>query len=126
LISLLGDWQAIARPYPDEVGVCYRFEGDVLVQHEPCIISAGYGAGAHYAILHWSDDRSTEIYLLNTCFDRQEFDAAGFCAYQLDENEAEAYERDVFLNVSTVDDPDNMTCYRAIATNESVCYRFSN
>jgi len=114
---------ATARPYPDEVAVCYAFQGDTLERREPCVISAGYGAGAHYATLHWLNESSTTIYMINACSD-MEYDDRGFCAYLVDDQDATPYERDIFLNVASVDDPDNMPCFRTIETHESVCYRF--
>lgn len=35
-----------ARPYPDHLGICYYFVGDIQERAEPCVISPGYGAGA--------------------------------------------------------------------------------
>lgn len=42
---------AQARPMPDEVGVCYQFKDDKLIDMGVCIISAGNGAGAMYVNL---------------------------------------------------------------------------
>lgn len=39
---------AQARPMPDEVGVCYQFKDDKLIDMGVCVISAGYGAGGTY------------------------------------------------------------------------------
>ncbi|MEM9220022.1 MAG: hypothetical protein AAGD25_37560 [Cyanobacteria bacterium P01_F01_bin.150] len=113
---------ATARPYPDELGICYRFQDDTLEQREPCVISAGYGAGAHYVVLHWSDDTSTAIHMINYCVDGQEFDDRGFCGYRVNDQDAEPYERDAFLGIATVEDS-SMTCYRTLSNDESVCYR---
>ena len=33
------------------MGICYGFKGNDLFLHAPCIISAGYGAGAQYVSL---------------------------------------------------------------------------
>ncbi|MGY2893184.1 hypothetical protein [Deinococcus sp. UYEF24] len=46
LIVLLLASSAVARPYPERLGICYGFKGDDLFLHAPCIIAAGYGAGA--------------------------------------------------------------------------------
>lgn len=116
--------RAIARPYPDRLGICYRFQDDTLDHQEPCVISTGYGAGAHYTVLHWSDDTNTAIYLMTACTE-QEYDDRGFCGYQMDEEDAEPYERNIFFDITTEHEPDNIPCYRAIASDESVCYQFS-
>lgn len=42
---------ALARPYPDRLGICYVFHGEKLTARGPCVISAGYGAGAQYVNL---------------------------------------------------------------------------
>lgn len=113
-----------ARPYPDQSGVCYIFQGDTQELMEPCVISSGYGAGAHYATLHWSDETTTSINMDNSC-DPDAFDANGFCSYTINDRAAEYYERDVFMGVAAMDDPDNMPCYRLTESDVSVCYRFN-
>jgi hypothetical protein len=114
-----------ARPYPDQSGVCYFYRGDTQEMMEPCVISGGYGAGAHYAILRWSDGVDTRIVMGNLC-EPDAYDEYGFCTYTVDDYEAEPYERNVFLDITTLDDPDNMTCYRVLETGNSVCYRFNS
>jgi hypothetical protein len=111
-----------ARPYPDHVGVCYRFQGDTQDRMEPCVISSGYGAAGHYAVLHWSDGTLSTVAMLNSC-DPAAFDANGFCAYTVNDEAAEYYERDVFMAVATRDDQDNMPCYRFGDSDTSICYR---
>ncbi|NER82924.1 MAG: hypothetical protein F6K42_25885 [Leptolyngbya sp. SIO1D8] len=119
-------WSAIsaARPYPDQAGVCYFYRGETQEILEPCVISSGYGAGAHYAILHWSDGVETNITLINFCPD-ENFDDRGFCRYTVDDYDAEPYERNIFLEITALEDPENMPCYRVIETGNSVCYRFN-
>ena len=106
---------ATARPYPDQVGVCYAFESDTQARLEPCIISAGYGAGAHYATLNWMDGTKTSIMMVNDCPDGN-YDLSGFCGYTVNDRDAEVYQRDVFLGETTFDDPDNLLCYRVVPT----------
>lgn len=106
---------ATSRPYPDQVGVCYAFQGDTQARLEPCVISAGYGAGAHYAVLNWSDGTKTSIVIVNACADGN-YDPSGFCRYTIDDRDAEFYQRDVFLGETTFDEPDNLLCYRIIPT----------
>lgn len=115
---------AQSRPYPDRAGVCYFYRGDTQEMLEPCVISSGYGAGAHYAVLHWSDGVETNITMINFCPD-DDYDEGGFCRYTVDDREAEPYQRNVFLTVTTIEDPDNLICYRVIETDNSVCYRFN-
>lgn len=113
-----------ARPYPDSFGVCYFYRGDTQEILEPCVIGTGYGAGAHYAVLRWSDGVDTSIMMINFC-PNLDFDEHGFCRYTVDDYAAEPYERDVFLNITTSEDVDNLSCYRIIETGNSVCYRFN-
>jgi len=113
-----------ARPYPDQVGVCYAFEGDNQARLEPCVVSSGYGAGAHYAILNWSAGTKTNIVMVNACTDGN-YDTSGYCRYTVSDRDAEVYQRDVFLGKTTFDDPDNLLCYRVISTTSSFCYRFN-
>ena len=42
---------AQARPYTDQLGICYVFTNGKMTQRAACVISAGYGAGAHYMSL---------------------------------------------------------------------------
>lgn len=56
-----------ARPYPDRPGVCYFFQKEVLKLKQPCIVSAGYGARGHYAVLTWADGVKTRIVMYNYC-----------------------------------------------------------
>jgi hypothetical protein len=113
-----------ARPYPDQVGVCYAFQGDTQTRLEPCVIRAGYGAGAHYAVLNWSDGTKTSILMVNDCPDGN-YNQSGFCSYTVNDRDAEVYQRDVFLGETTFDDPDNLPCYRVISSTSSFCYRFN-
>ncbi len=115
---------ATARPYPDQVGVCYAFEGDTQARLEPCAISAGYGAGAHYAVLNWMDGTKTSIVMVNACANGN-YDPSGYCGYTVNDRDAEIYQRDVFLRETTFDDPDNLICYRVTATASSFCFRLN-
>ncbi|MEM8805550.1 MAG: hypothetical protein AAGF01_05945 [Cyanobacteria bacterium P01_G01_bin.38] len=114
---------AIARPYPDRLGICYSFNGDEVDLTQPCVISSGYGAGAHYVALQWIDGSRTPIVMINAC-EPEEFDESGFCRYTVDELDAAAYQRDVFLNATTISDEENLSCFKVIETGNSVCYRF--
>jgi hypothetical protein len=114
-----------ARPNPDQVGVCYVFQDDTQVQMEPCVILAGYGAGAWYVVLNWSNRSQTTINMINFCPEGN-YDERSFCGYTVDEQDAEPYFRDVFLQITTIKDPDNMDCYRVGTTTNSICYRFNN
>ncbi|MEO0456670.1 MAG: hypothetical protein AAF152_08810 [Cyanobacteria bacterium P01_A01_bin.114] len=114
---------AMARPYPDRLGICYSFNGDEIDLTQPCVISSGYGAGAHYAALRWIDGSQTSIVMINDC-EPEAFDESGFCRYTVDELDAAPYQRDVFLNVTTVSDEENLSCLEVIETGSSVCYRF--
>lgn len=113
---------ASSSAYPDEVGVCYAFQGDTQTRLEPCVISTGHGGGSHYTILNWIDGTKTNIMMFNYCPD-ENYDQSGFCRYTVSDQAAEAYERDVFLGVTTFDDDENMSCYRITATDASFCYR---
>jgi len=115
---------ASSRPYPDLAGVCYFFRGEVRKLTQTCVISGGYGAGAHYAVLQWPDGVQTSITMINYC-PRQKYDKGGFCKYTVDKREAKPYQRDVFFQSTTHTDPDNLDCYRVISTGNSVCYRFN-
>lgn len=41
-----------ARPNPDQIGVCYLFQGDSLKKKDVCVISSGSGAGGYYINLY--------------------------------------------------------------------------
>lgn len=115
---------AQSRPYPDRTGICYFFEGETQALTEPCVISSGYGAGAHYAILQWSDGVKTRVFMINRCL-QGDFDASGFCDYTVDDHAAEPYSRNVFMQVTTAVDEDSLSCFRVLETGNSVCYRFN-
>lgn len=124
VLSILGVKVVNARPNPDRSGICYFFQGNVQELQDPCVISTGYGAGAHYAVLHWSDGVKTRLYEINHC-PEQNYDDRGFCSYTVDDYEAQIYQRDGFMNPTTSNDMDNLLCFRVIKTGNSVCYRFS-
>lgn len=113
-----------SRPYPDRTGVCYFFRGDTPELTQTCVISGGYGAGGHYAVLQWPDGVKTQITMINFCPNR-DFDETGFCRYTVDDHEARPYQRDVFFETTTSADSENLDCYRLVETGNSVCYRLS-
>jgi hypothetical protein len=115
---------ADSRPYPDQSGVCYFFRGQRQELTQSCVISAGYGAGGHYAVLQWPDGVNTRIIMTNSC-PNEDYDENGFCGYTVDNYEAVPYQRNVFLETTTIADEDNLDCYRVVATGNSVCYRFN-
>jgi hypothetical protein len=115
---------ADSRPYPDRLGICYFFRGDTQDLTQPCVISSGYGAGAHYAVLLRKDGVRTSIQMINACPDGN-YDEQGFCRYLVDDHEAMPYYRDTFMNVTTTTDDENLSCFRVMDTGKSVCYRFN-
>lgn len=110
-----------ARPYPDSLGICYFFKGNDREKREPCVISTGYGAGGSYVVLRWQDGEETFIERVNFCPDR-DIDEYGFCSYSVDGAKAEFYYLDVFGNPTTIEDSDNLPCYRVLETGNSMCF----
>ena len=123
-LPLLSTLSTSARPYPDVLGICYRFADQELTLRQPCVISSGYGAGAQYTVLHWLDHSETVISMINSC-EPDAFDEAGFCRYAVDDRAASFYMRDVFLNATSILEEANLTCYEVIETSDSVCYRLN-
>ncbi len=115
---------AEARPHPDRTGICCFFRGEKQEITEPCVISTGYGAGAHYAGLHWSDGVKTVVNMINTC-PEPNFDTSGFCFYTVDDYRAVPYERDVFFSPTQAQSDENLSCFKVIKSQNSVCYRFN-
>lgn len=115
---------ANSRPSPDRTGICYFFRKEASELTQTCVVSSGYGAGGHYAVLRWSDGVQTNITKINFC-PQQNYDKNGFCKYTLDEREAKPYQRNVFFKPTTSVDADNLDCYRVKSTGNSVCYRFN-
>lgn len=111
-----------SRPHPDRSGVCYFFRAEQHELTQTCVISSGYGAGGHYAVLQWPDGVKTAITKINLC-PRQNHDQKGFCKYTVDNYEAKPYQRNVFLKPTATADTENLDCYRVISTGNSVCYR---
>jgi len=109
--------KAEARPYPDSLGICYLFQGDMLDLIQPCVISQGYGTGEHYTILHWSNGKKTTI-LTNVLTEQH--------AVTVDGEKAESYTRDSSW-YNLVDKPDSdddlIFCERILATDNSICYK---
>ena len=124
IFALVWGAPAKSRPYPDQTGVCYFYRGEIQELLDSCVISSGYGAGVHYSVLHWPDGVDTNVSMINFCPD-SDYDDRGFCRYTVDDYDAEPYERNVFLQITTAQDPENLTCYRIIETSNSVCYRFN-
>ena len=98
ILSLIPD-STLARPYKPEIGVCYYFKNRDLQYLRPCVVSAGYGAGAHYATLTWADGSETSIFKKNYC-PAQNFDQYGFCSYTVNEQAANRFNLDIFLQFS--------------------------
>ncbi|WP_353258120.1 hypothetical protein [Prochlorothrix hollandica] len=115
-----------AAPYPDRSGICYYFPvgTDTPTLTQPCVLSSGYGAGAHYTVLQWADGVKTRILMINTC-PSATADDQGFCRYTVDDVEALPYDRDNFFQETSPPEPDNLPCYQVLETGNSVCYRFS-
>lgn len=42
---------AEARPWPDQLGICYVMKDGQLASRQPCVVSTGYGAGGNYTSL---------------------------------------------------------------------------
>ena len=61
---------ANARPYPDQLGICYFFSGDKLKQKKPCVIATGYGAGSMYTSLEVGKKEYT--FTTNTMIENEE------------------------------------------------------
>ncbi|MGK7872341.1 MAG: hypothetical protein AB4426_03200 [Xenococcaceae cyanobacterium] len=114
-----------ARPEPDSLGICYLFEAEKLSKQERCVISTGYGAGAHYVVLNWSNGKNDVLYSINYC-PEENYDSQGFCGYLVGEQEAIVYQRDVFYNRTNTNSEDNISCYQITDTNKSVCYRITS
>jgi hypothetical protein len=111
---------SIAGEYPDRSGQCYFFRGETLELQEECKLSTGYGAGAQYVILNWSDGVKTKIFNLTVCKE------GGNCGSTVDDAKATLYSRDLFLNPTDEKDEQEITCYAIQNNNNSVCYRFQS
>lgn len=123
LILGLSPNSSLARPYKPETGVCYYFKHRDLQDKHPCIVSAGYGAGGHYASLTWTDGREIGIFKENYC-PTQNFDQYGFCAYTVDEQPANRYSLDIFFQFSeqALSSEDKAAdCYE-LNSGEAFCY----
>ena len=111
-----------AAPNPNQVGVCYFFRGEELEIKQSCVVSSGYGAGAHYTTLNWIDEVETVIYSIHYCPESDLNDDA-FCKHLVDDYQATPYERNTFLQSTDILDVDNVSCFRVVKTGNSVCYR---
>lgn len=45
---------AQAKPYPDELGICYGFNDDELQSADVCLIQSASGIGEQYTTLQWN------------------------------------------------------------------------
>lgn len=120
LSGFVGSQPAIAGAYPDRPGQCYFFRGETLEMHETCTLSTGYGAGAQYVILNWSDGVKTKIFNLTVCKN------GGNCGSTVDDVKATFYSRDLFLKPTEEKDEQELTCYAIHNNDNSVCYRFKS
>lgn len=118
-----------ARPYPDRPGVCYFFQKDLLKLKNPCVVSTGYGAGGHYAVLTWADGVKTAIVKTNYCpkggwiKDASVANGMEFCRFTVDNYDAQPYTRDSFQQPTTFKEEMTYDCFRVNKTGNSVCYR---
>lgn len=113
----------LARPYKPKIGVCYYFKNRDLQYQRPCVVSAGYGAGGHYATLTWADGREISIIKENYC-PSQNFDQYGFCAYTVNEQPANRYSLDIFFQFSEQalnSEDEAAECYE-LNSREAFCY----
>ncbi|MEO1400716.1 MAG: SH3 domain-containing protein [Cyanobacteria bacterium J06635_1] len=113
---------ASIEPTSATSGVCYFFREETLDLIQPCTISAGYGASAHYTSLLWEDGIRTFITMNNDC-PGETLDANGFCSYSVDDREAVVQAPDVFMNITTIENAATVSCYSVINTGNSICYR---
>jgi hypothetical protein len=121
LLSILS-WTkpSIAAEYPDRSGHCYFFRGETLELQEKCKLSTGYGAGAQYVVLNWSDGVKTRIFNLTVC------KGGGNCGNTVDDEKATLYSRDLFLNPTDEKNEQEITCYVIKKNDNSVCYKFNS
>lgn len=116
LLVLLGASQSFARPSADRLGICYSFKNGTLAGRAPCVISAGYGAGAQYLTLSFGDK---EYYA--------EFpNLKPNMPPTLNDKLALEYQRDTsFLNVlkgRPIDGEDYMPCIKTKDGKTDLCY----
>lgn len=111
---------SLAGEYADRPGQCYFFRGETLELQEACPLSTGYGAGAQYVILNWSDGVKTRIFKLTACKE------GGNCGNTVDDEKASFYSRDLFLNPTDDKEEQEITCYVIKKNDNSVCYRFNS
>jgi hypothetical protein len=109
---------SMAGENPDRSGDCYFFRGETLELQEECKLSTGYGAGAQYVVLNWSDGVKTKIFNLTVC------KGGGNCGHTVDDEKATFYSRDLFLNPTDDKNEQEITCYEIQGNKNSVCYRF--
>lgn len=88
---------AVASPNPDQLGICYLFNKNTLVNKGVCVVSSGGGAGGFYYNIDYKDKNYS-------------FEFAN-------DDESLIYYRDSFYNVITketeeyVDDNERITCF---------------
>lgn len=118
---LMAAEQVGARPYPDQVGVCYVFQGDTITKTQSCVISAGYGTGEHYTTLTWPDGSKTEIW---------ENWATDPHPVTLNDEPAESYTRDdvwfAHITEPQQDDSGKVFCTQARGSATSYCYKLGS
>jgi hypothetical protein len=109
-----------ARPFPDRPGICYFFKNDSLDMTQSCVMSSGYGAGAQYVILNWTDGVRTAI---STDTRKVPY------TITVDNEPSEGYMRDAswYGITSNADSPDGVIyCQRILSNENSVCYKFTD
>lgn len=123
-LSLLHGSMVYARPSIPEPGVCYYFKGQKLQRQRPCSIQYGYGAGAHYVTLIWSDGSETSIYKVNYC-PKQNYNNEGFCEYSVNDKPAKRLHLSSFLSLSSepLSEEDRAgDCFEIKASKETFCH----
>ncbi len=115
--------KSLARPYPPRSAVCYYFNNRNLQYIRPCVVSAGYGAGGHYAVLTWTNGHETPIEKINFC-PQNKYDPYGFCSYNVYDKPAKRLSLDSFLKMSeqTPNSEDKVAeCYE-LSSGEAFCF----
>lgn len=110
---------ANARPYPDKLGVCYFFSGNKLKQKTPCVVAAGYGAGAMYT--------SLQIGKRNYYFETNTMTEDGQTTYK--GKPVHEYTRDASFyrvltdkELETAENEELLFCYRTRDKKLDICY----
>ncbi|MCH7328962.1 MULTISPECIES: hypothetical protein [Acinetobacter] len=114
---------AHAAPTGEKVAVCYIFKGDKIINHSPCILSTGYGAGGTYESMQIgkkSYEAETQI-----CYDKKS-DNNIECGISLNGKDATYYHRNLFYN--KIDDiklinSDSLSCYITKDKTTDICIK---